>query len=403
MTKRHNRTGALLCAAAVLLWCMALMLIPASAAEKTGTLELWCVKDQDIVDGMHWQIYRVGHRDKNDYVFEDRFANYKPTLGDRTKPMLEWDAETVSGAAETLRVYAITEELPNRGEGNTDEFGKLQFGGLEDGLYLVVGEILKKGTKTYIPSAIFFEMNGQEQAHLNAFPKIILETLDKQTADYSVRKVWANDKNQPPDESTYIVSELYRDGKLRETVRLDNSNNWTYEWSDEAGHEWLVKEKEIPKNYSVVYRGNHTQYVIVNTYENPRDDSSSTDVNTTPAASTTTSDKSVIDRQTTINTGTQTTAVQTTAASAGFTTKVMDTGTTARRTTDRTPQYTTTHTVTTGVTYPPGSPGGNTPGTPASPNLPQTGQLWWPVPLLAGGGIVLFGVGLRLHRKDRES
>lgn len=34
--------------------------------------------------------------------------------------------------------------------------------------------------------------------------------------------------------------------------------------------------------------------------------------------------------------------------------------------------------------------------------LPQTGQLWWPVPLLAGGGMVLFLIGWLRRRNDEE-
>ena len=32
--------------------------------------------------------------------------------------------------------------------------------------------------------------------------------------------------------------------------------------------------------------------------------------------------------------------------------------------------------------------------------LPQTGQLWWPVPLLTAGGVILLGFGLHLTKKD---
>ena len=31
---------------------------------------------------------------------------------------------------------------------------------------------------------------------------------------------------------------------------------------------------------------------------------------------------------------------------------------------------------------------------------PQTGQLWWPVPILAVGGVVLLGFGVHLTKKD---
>ena len=397
----------LLAGICMLLFVIFMLPLPAAAAETTGTLALWCVRDEDIVSGMHWQIYRVGHREKNDYVFEGGFSGYRPTLGDQTKPMLEWNADTVANAAETLRTYAILDEIPVRGEGLTNDKGNLNFSGLEDGLYLVIGDILKKGTKTYIPSAIFFEMNGQKEAYLNSFPKIILETLDKQTAEYSVRKVWMNDKNQPPDESTYITCELYRDGKLKETVRLDESNGWLYQWSDQTGHEWLVKEKEIPKNYSVVYKGNHTQYLIVNTYERPRDDSSITDENTTPASTTTTDDQTR-DRQTTVSTATQITATQTTAYTERSTTLPGDRSTTALYSSNRPPSETNPpKTYTTAVVSPPpGNPSGNTPpgeNPPAEvPKLPQTGQLWYPVPILACGGLTLIAAGVWLSKREER-
>lgn len=38
------------------------------------------------------------------------------------------------------------------------------------------------------------------------------------------------------------------------------------------------------------------------------------------------------------------------------------------------------------------------PGTPV-PDIPATGQLWWPVPILAGLGMIMFIVGWAMHRK----
>lgn len=38
------------------------------------------------------------------------------------------------------------------------------------------------------------------------------------------------------------------------------------------------------------------------------------------------------------------------------------------------------------------------PGTPV-PDIPATGQLWWPVPILAGAGMILFILGWAMHRK----
>jgi LPXTG-motif cell wall-anchored protein len=49
----------------------------------------------------------------------------------------------------------------------------------------------------------------------------------------------------------------------------------------------------------------------------------------------------------------------------------------------------------------PGGPGvpGN-PDEPGTPALPQTGQFWWPVPLLAAGGMMLFVLGYVMRRRE---
>lgn len=35
----------------------------------------------------------------------------------------------------------------------------------------------------------------------------------------------------------------------------------------------------------------------------------------------------------------------------------------------------------------------------SSEKLPQTGQLWWPVPVMSAGGLVMLVVGAKLHEK----
>jgi len=38
--------------------------------------------------------------------------------------------------------------------------------------------------------------------------------------------------------------------------------------------------------------------------------------------------------------------------------------------------------------------------TPTPPSLPQTGQLWWPVPVLAAAGLFCLVLGLLRRRED---
>ncbi len=367
MTTIRRRAGTVLCALAAILWCMAGLLSIASADEAEGSLTLWCVKDDDIVVGMHWQLYRVGHREANDYVFEGAFADCRATLGDRTKPMLEWDSDTVAAAGETLKLRTITDKIPSRDSGKTDSAGSLTFGGLEDGLYLVWGDVLDLGEVTYFPGAIFFEMNGEDAAVLNAYPKIVLARLSGRTYNYSVRKVWLNDENQPQDRSVFITADIYMDNEFYQEVTLNEENNWTFEWNGTDDHIWFAVEKVIPANYTVAYRSNFTQYLIVNTYE---DDSADESTETVTATSTTeqTNDK-FSDTQTDDQT-------ETTASGTGDT--GADTTGTTSATTPPPPESSVTST---------------------TDGIPQTGQLWWPVPVLAAGGLLLLGVGLLLRKE----
>lgn len=49
----------------------------------------------------------------------------------------------------------------------------------------------------------------------------------------------------------------------------------------------------------------------------------------------------------------------------------------------------------------PGTEPGSEPAKPGETTLPQTGQLWWPVPLLAAAGLALFVMGWVKRRNDR--
>lgn len=52
----------------------------------------------------------------------------------------------------------------------------------------------------------------------------------------------------------------------------------------------------------------------------------------------------------------------------------------------------------------PGNPGGGTPGTPGNGGkLPQTGQLWWPVPVLFCAGTALIVAGTIEHHRAKQT
>ena len=178
--------------------------------------------------------------------------------------------------------------------------------------------------------------------------KFILRSLDNSSVDYSVRKVWLNDESQPQNRAASVTVARYRDNQFYDEITLSEENAWTCEWEDTVDHVWFVREKVIPAGYTVACRQRQTQYLIINTF-------TGTDVQT---------------ETTTTATTLSTAETQDTAASASESSTV-----------------TTTAAVTT---------------TAVTDKIPQTGQLWWPVPCLAGSGMLLLGLGFILRRKEEE-
>ncbi len=372
MTRAIERFLAAISAAAIVIFCMAGVVFSAFAEDKTGTLTLWCANDDDKVEGMHWRIYRIGHRTANDYVFEGDFAGYRATLGDKSKPMLDWSTETVAAAGEALKRKAIADGIPFSSEGDTDAQGSLSFSGLEKGLYLVCGDVLEKDDVTYIPSALFFEMTGEDAAVLNAYPKIILRKKTSGGSHYSVRKVWQNEEDQAWNENTSVTVEIYRDNvKFDETV-LNSGNNWTYSWDDREDHDWFVYERYIPDSYTVAYLNNQTQFLIVNTFDDELGPPVITTTSTTVSGVTTTTTTADIDAD---NDNAKNT---TTASSDG---KGSGKGNTTTVSGSKKPPAVTTQ---------------------GDKKLPQTGQLWWPVIPLTCGGVLLLGAGIMLGKKEDD-
>ena len=195
---------------------------------------------------------------------------------------------------------------------------------LQKGLYLIVGEDLVTEKYKYVTSPFIVllpELDKETGKYLNkttAYPKFTKEENLKNKINIDVLKVWDDDgyENKRP---SFIEVELLADGKLKENVKLNKKNNWTYVWKNlDPGISWTVVEKNVNKD---IYR------VKVTNYEN------------------------------------------------SF--------------------------VITNIYIPPYTPPNNLPKKP--PMIPQTGQLWLPVYLLSGLGIVSIVIGYIKEKKEGES
>ena len=168
------------------------------------------------------------------------------------------------------------------------------------------------------------------------------------TVQVSVLKIWDDtDSAQRPDE---IVAELYDGGTRRDSVVLSKGNNWQHTWFDLAPTgDWIVREQQVPQGYTVSVERQGSRYVLTNTMEQPPEPPEVPEVPDVPEVP----------------------EVPGTPPSPGD---------------PRPPEE-------------PVEPEGESPGV---PKLPQTGVLWWPVPVLLVSGMTLVLFGLLRRRSDDE-
>ncbi len=320
------------------------------SAEGTGSAELICQSDDDPLIGMTWRIYYVGSRSGNELNLGGDFSEYAVTFGDMS-------ADALMAAASTLENYAILDGIKPYDNGVTDSDGKVKFTNLQTGIYLVSGDKLSVGEGTYVPAPMLVEVSKREP-DVVAYPKFT-DVLDSGFERMTVKKIWENDENYLEDRSVSIDVELYCNSELKETVTLNEKNDWTYSWDAKIGDTWRVLEIDIPDNYTVTYRSNQTQYVIVNTYDSPIVTTTTTTTSTS-VTTTTTSDDTVQPASQTTTVSETTTLSKSTIASKSTTTSKSES------------------------------------------KLPQTGQLWWPVPILALGGIIFVGIGFSMISRSKK-
>ena len=290
-------------------------------------------------------LYRVADvSETGAFTLTGDFAAYPVTLQNLSDT--EWQQ-----LADTLVGYVGRDGLTALDSGKTDTDGTLVFPcqqqNLHPGLYLVVIQRLQEGRYTYIAKPFLTCLPGLLQNEDTwAYDVIVTPKYERDydtsdtpaTVTRKVLKVWKDDgkKSTRPKE---ITVQLLQNGSVYDTVALREDNNWRYTWEKlDKNYDWTVVEKEVD-GYTVRVSQEGTAFVITNTYD--------ADVpETTTAVTTTVRDPA-----------------EPPSAS----------------------------------TEPPSEPI-EPEDTPNRPQLPATGQLWWPVTVLAAVGLLLILAGVLWNR-----
>lgn len=341
--KTYRAVGAMFCVAAMLLCMIKSFAIPVNAAD--CEFSLVCKNQSEPVADVSWSVFRIGEKNsKGEYVLTGDFADYPVSLKN-----IETSSE-MQNVAVTLENYAVLDKVTPVLEGVSDAEGNVALGNVGVGLYLVCGEKITSDTRKVIPAPMFLEFTDEDiaQGNIVAYPKFEIENFRADSkAEFGVKKIWDMlDKSEDLRPSDITVG-IYRDGELVEKVVLNSENNWEYFWTGEPRYDWRVKEIDIADNFTVIYRKNETLFNVENTYSDD-DGGDSSMSSSVPDSSISQPDSSV---------------------------SQPDTSSSKTDTSSKT-----------------SSSGGG---------IPQTGSLWWPVPVLAGAGVIFIAVGGRMNKKKQ--
>ena len=225
------------------------------------------------------------------------------------------------------------------------------------------------------------------------------------TVDRRVIKLWQDDVQElRPSE---VVIELLKDGKLYDTVTLNEKNNWRHTWrglpeynADGSKIAWRVTER-VPKNYTVRITRDGVTFLVTNTYrpENPDGD---------------TVTRTVLKRWNDAGYEQKrpdSVSVMLLKDGAVYDTKTLTRADGWQNTWKALPRYnpdgseivwTVTERPVPGYTANVQQSGSTLilTNTLDRQKLPQTGLLWWPVPVLAAAGLLLLIFGALSKRKN---
>lgn len=335
---------------------------PAPDLNAQVSLTLQYKKDGKAIEGAAFRLYRAASVSQ-ELVFspEGKFAEYAVDWA--PKESSQWKA-----LAETLAGYVRRDKPEPIREGKTGADGLLSFAGddLKPGLYLILGDRRTAGRYTYTPEPFLISLPSYgEENTWDYAPTVVPKSSssynpgggggdpDPGTLSRRVLKVW-NDGNST-ERPKEVTVQLLRNGEVYATAKLNELNGWSFSWSGlPRGDVWEIVEAEVPESYYVSSSLEGVTQVITNTKgdrpptpENPGE----------PVTPITPPELGVPPEP----------EIPEMGASGGMPMAAMPPEAKAPR-----------------------------------GKLPQTGVLWYPVPILAAAGLLFFAVGWYQERKRND-
>lgn len=230
-----------------------------------AALNIHFLEEGAPLEGFPFSIYRIADMDEYGALAPNAaFAEYiKEDLN-------KLDQEGWKALAGSLKAQAVLNKLVPEASGiKTDANGDIGFT-VKPGAYLVVGEYTLKDYYYYDITPFIAVLPGLEDGlnlrdySVDVYPKFEKE---REVQSITVQKIWKDEgfeSLRPKEIKVYLLC----DKEVYETVKLCKDNNWRYERDLETGHDWQIAEENL-KGYVTSYDKQNDILIVTNKFISP--------------------------------------------------------------------------------------------------------------------------------------
>ncbi len=270
MKKRNNIYIKLIVAAFMFLTVFAL---PVQAAKNGSITIIDKTYKGKLLENINIKLYKVADftdDSRSEIVMKDAFKGFELDIDKLVS------SDALEESARLCESFIKEHSINPLATTETDENGKAVFSNVSDGIYFVIQSQVNTDeyTITSVPFYVqvpFVDKDGNVNYQVTTYPKnevIYHEDMD----ELSVVKIWKDNNNEDKMRPDYIEVGLYGDGKLKETVVLNDLNNWSYTWNDlSTDVVWNVEEINVPDNYRMTSERNQNHITITNEFDSDGD------------------------------------------------------------------------------------------------------------------------------------
>lgn len=226
------------------------------------------------VPGVQLAIYKVASISKSYSGLKFEYTHDFESCG------LDIDINNTNDFDDNLNNYAVhfdcfiaKKSIQPAATALTDESGRVFFNNLPTGLYIIRQTNEVDGyynISSFLVTLPMLETDSDKgkswKYDVDASPKVQIkakEDIDKpETISLSVHKTWNSNGAAIP---SYIMVALMKNGNIEDSVQLNDGNGWSYTWKNlDKSNTWGASEIDVPDGYSVSYSENNDTVEIVN-------------------------------------------------------------------------------------------------------------------------------------------